>query len=68
MPTMGLSPLYVDRVLELIQATNRQGVTIFIVEQNANLALQIAHYGYVLQTAASRSRVRQGWSHHSPHA
>jgi branched-chain amino acid transport system ATP-binding protein len=49
-PTMGLSPLYVDRVLELIQAINRQGVTIFMVEQNANLALQIAHYGYVLQT------------------
>jgi branched-chain amino acid transport system ATP-binding protein len=49
-PTMGLSPLYVDRVLDLIQTINRQGVTIFMVEQNANLALQIAHYGYVLQT------------------
>jgi branched-chain amino acid transport system ATP-binding protein len=49
-PTMGLSPLYVDRVLELIQAINKQGVTIFMVEQNANLALQIADYGYVLQT------------------
>jgi branched-chain amino acid transport system ATP-binding protein len=48
-PTMGLSPLYVDKVLELIQAINRQGVTIFMVEQNASLALQIAHYGYVLQ-------------------
>ncbi|MFO7169774.1 MAG: ABC transporter ATP-binding protein [Chloroflexota bacterium] len=49
-PTMGLSPLYVERVLELIQAINRQGVTVFMVEQNASLALQIAHYGYVLQT------------------
>jgi branched-chain amino acid transport system ATP-binding protein len=49
-PTMGLSPLYVDRTLELIQTINRQGVTIFMVEQNANLALQIAHYAYVLQT------------------
>jgi branched-chain amino acid transport system ATP-binding protein len=49
-PTMGLSPLYVDRTLELIQAINRHGVTIFMVEQNANLALQIADYGYVLQT------------------
>ncbi len=48
-PTMGLSPLYVDRVLELIQAINAQGITIFMVEQNANLALQIAHHGYVLQ-------------------
>lgn len=48
-PTMGLSPLYVDRVLELIQEINVQGITIFMVEQNANLALQIAHRGYVLQ-------------------
>ena len=49
-PTMGLSPLYVDRVLELIAEINRQGVTVFMVEQNANLALQVAHEGYVLQT------------------
>ncbi len=49
-PTMGLSPLYVERILELIQAMNRQGVTIFMVEQNAHLALQIADHGYVLQT------------------
>jgi branched-chain amino acid transport system ATP-binding protein len=48
-PTMGLSPRYVDEVLALIQAIQRQGVTIFMVEQNANLALQIADYGYVLQ-------------------
>ena len=48
-PTMGLSPLFVDRVLELIQTINRQGVTVFMVEQSANLALQIAHRGYVLQ-------------------
>jgi branched-chain amino acid transport system ATP-binding protein len=48
-PTMGLSPLYVDRVLALIQEINAQGITIFMVEQNANLALQIAHRGYVLQ-------------------
>jgi branched-chain amino acid transport system ATP-binding protein len=49
-PTMGLSPLYVDRVLELIGAINREGVTVFMVEQNASLALQIAHHAYVLQT------------------
>ena len=48
-PTMGLSPSFVDRVLEYIQQINRQGITIFMVEQNANLALQIAHRGYVLQ-------------------
>ena len=49
-PTMGLSPLFVDRVLELIQTVNKAGVTIFMVEQNAHLALRIADYGYVLQT------------------
>jgi len=49
-PTMGLSPLYVDRVLNLIAAINAEGVTVFMVEQNANLALQIAHEAYVLQT------------------
>jgi branched-chain amino acid transport system ATP-binding protein len=49
-PTMGLSPLYVEKVLGLIQAINRQGVTVLMVEQSANLALQIADYGYVLQT------------------
>ena len=49
-PTMGLSPLYVDRVLELIAAINRDGTSVFMVEQNASLALSIAHYGYVLQT------------------
>ncbi len=48
-PTMGLSPAFVDNVLELIQTINAQGTAIFMVEQNANLALQIAHRGYVLQ-------------------
>ncbi len=48
-PTMGLSPLYVDRVLALISRINAEGVSIFMVEQNASLALRIAQYGYVLQ-------------------
>ncbi len=48
-PTMGLSPAFVDRVLDLIQTINAQGTAIFMVEQNANLALQIANRGYVLQ-------------------
>ncbi len=49
-PTMGLSPLFVDRVLELIATINQQGTAIFMVEQNASLALRIAHRGYVVQT------------------
>jgi branched-chain amino acid transport system ATP-binding protein len=48
-PTMGLSPAHVERVLELIGKVNQEGVTIFMVEQNAHLALQIADHGYVLQ-------------------
>jgi len=53
-PTMGLSPLWVDRVLELIRAVNARGTTIFMVEQNARAALQIAHRGYVLQNGVVR--------------
>ena len=49
-PSMGLSPLFVEQTFEIIQAINRQGMTIFMVEQNANMALQIAHRAYVLQT------------------
>ncbi len=49
-PSMGLSPLFVEQVFDIIQAINRQGTTIFIVEQNANMALSIASRGYVLQT------------------
>ncbi len=49
-PSMGLSPAFVDQVFEIIQTINRQGTTIFMVEQNANMALSIATRGYVLQT------------------
>jgi branched-chain amino acid transport system ATP-binding protein len=49
-PSMGLSPAYVEQVFEIIRTINRQGVTIFMVEQNANMALQIADRAYVLQT------------------
>src|SRR6201995_5122619 len=49
-PSMGLSPAFVEQVFDIIQAINKQGTSIFMVEQNANMALSIAHYGYVLQT------------------
>ena len=48
-PTMGLSPLWVERVLELIQTIQRQGTSFFMVEQNAHQALGIANRAYVLQ-------------------
>jgi len=49
-PSMGLSPLYVEQVFDIIQEINKQGTAVFIVEQNASMALTIADYGYVLQT------------------
>jgi len=49
-PSMGLSPRLVQQNFELIQEINRSGVTVFVVEQNAAMALAIAHRGYVLRT------------------
>src|SRR5215471_14412343 len=49
-PSMGLSPVFVEQVFDIVQTINRQGTTIFMVEQNANMALSIAHRAYVLQT------------------
>ena len=49
-PSMGLSPALVEQVFDIIQTINKQGTTIFMVEQNANMALSIADRAYVLQT------------------
>jgi branched-chain amino acid transport system ATP-binding protein len=49
-PSMGLAPIFVDRVFETIAEINKQGTTILLVEQNALVALEVAHRGYVLQT------------------
>ena len=49
-PSMGLAPILVERIYETIREINRDGVTILLVEQNANYALDIAVRGYVLET------------------
>lgn len=49
-PSMGLAPIIVEQIFEIIQELNREGMTVLLVEQNAFQALQIAHRGYVMQT------------------
>ena len=49
-PSLGLAPLVVQDIFSIIQEINRQGVTILLVEQNANMALKIANWAYVLET------------------
>ena len=49
-PSLGLAPLVVQDIFKIIQEINRQGVTVLLVEQNANMALKIADLAYVLET------------------
>jgi branched-chain amino acid transport system ATP-binding protein len=49
-PSLGLAPLVVSRIFEVIRELNREGATILLVEQNAQMALKAAHRGYVLET------------------
>ncbi|MEJ8856058.1 ABC transporter ATP-binding protein [Variovorax robiniae] len=49
-PTMGLSPIMCDKIFEVVQTVAAQGVTIMLVEQNANRALQLADWGYVMES------------------
>jgi len=49
-PSMGLSPILVDAIFRIIRDINAQGTTILLVEQNARMALRVAHRGYVMQT------------------
>jgi branched-chain amino acid transport system ATP-binding protein len=63
-PSMGLAPVLVERIFQTIQEINQQGTTILLVEQNANVALEIATRGYVLDTgsivnSASAEKLRE---------
>jgi branched-chain amino acid transport system ATP-binding protein len=49
-PSLGIAPILVEKIFEFIELINRMGKTILLVEQNANIALHVAAYGYVLET------------------
>src|SRR5687768_16256335 len=51
-PSLGLAPLIIENIFEVIQRINREGVTIFLVEQNVNLTLEVARYAYILENGA----------------
>ena len=49
-PSLGLAPIIVKGIFDIIKEINKQGVTVLLIEQNANMALKTAHHGYVLET------------------
>ncbi|WP_139133340.1 ATP-binding cassette domain-containing protein, partial [Pandoraea sp. ISTKB] len=49
-PSMGLSPIMVEKIFEVVRTVSSEGVTVLLVEQNARLALQAAHRGYVMDS------------------
>ena len=51
-PSLGLAPIIIQQIFDIIEQLRRDGVTVFLVEQNANQALKIAHRGYVLENGA----------------
>ena len=51
-PSMGLAPLMVQKVFETVMAVSKEGMTILLIEQNAKLALEVSHRGYVMESGA----------------
>ncbi len=51
-PSMGLAPMFVEKIFDIIREINEQGTTILLVEQNAHVALEISHRGYVMETGS----------------
>lgn len=49
-PSMGLAPIFIKEIFNIIQMINKQGTTVLLIEQNAKVALEVAHRGYVLET------------------
>ncbi len=49
-PSLGLAPLVVRDIFEIIKTVNKEGITVLLIEQNANMALKVAHHGYVMET------------------
>lgn len=49
-PSMGLAPLFIERIFSIIKEINKEGTTVLLIEQNAQAALEVAHRGYVLET------------------
>jgi branched-chain amino acid transport system ATP-binding protein len=49
-PSLGLAPIIVQGIFDIIREINRQGTTVLLIEQNANMALKTADYGYVMET------------------
>jgi branched-chain amino acid transport system ATP-binding protein len=49
-PSMGLAPIFVERIFETVIEVNKQGTPVLLVEQNALMALDVAHRGYVMET------------------
>jgi branched-chain amino acid transport system ATP-binding protein len=63
-PSMGLAPIIVEQIYEKILEINKKGMTIFLVEQNAGIALNVAEYAYIL---SSGTIVREGWARELSH-